>query len=281
VRVIDRIELEMEDMIVCRLSSEKEKSEGKFVSEMIRSKNPYLTKDKYLEMKYLIEREKVYLKLITELNGKVTTYLVSIFSKEEPQIGRALKEALLNYAHAYTDCYDNHNPILTLKTEALEASRCDQQVREELVEVLLTMVPVELYNIQERRKEIRNDTSSSRLEAILTDFSDSLQNTIFLSTIELNHDFILFRSEATWKTTNSILNKEHNSLHDSQVDSKLESKQALGHSRPSLSPPETPLAGRNVRLVVVLTSNYHLHLEHEDKIATLRLGEIKLSRRGR
>ena len=32
---------------------------------------------------------------------------------------------------------------------------------------------------------------------------------------------------------------------------------------------------------MVLTSNYHLHLEHEDKVATLRLGDIKLSKRGR
>ena len=36
-----------------------------------------------------------------------------------------------------------------------------------------------------------------------------------------------------------------------------------------------------MRVVVVLTSNYHLLLEHEDKVATLRLGDIKLSKRGR
>jgi len=91
VRVLERIELEMEDMIICRLHSEKEKVEGKFVSEKIRSRNPYLTKDKYLEMKYLMEREKAYLKLITDFNGKVITYMVTIFSKEEPQIARTLK----------------------------------------------------------------------------------------------------------------------------------------------------------------------------------------------
>jgi len=88
---LERIELEMEDMIICRLHSEKEKVEGKFVSEKIRSRNPYLTKDKYLEMKYLMEREKAYLKLITDFNGKVITYMVTIFSKEEPQIARTLK----------------------------------------------------------------------------------------------------------------------------------------------------------------------------------------------
>lgn len=31
----------------------------------------------------------------------------------------------------------------------------------------------------------------------------------------------------------------------------------------------------------MLTSNYYLHLENEDKIATVRLGEVKLSKRGR
>lgn len=46
----------MEDMILCRLQSERDKMEGKFVSEKIRCKNPYLTKDKYLEMKYMMQR---------------------------------------------------------------------------------------------------------------------------------------------------------------------------------------------------------------------------------
>ena len=89
--VIDRIELEMEDMIVCRLHSEKSRVEGQFVSEKVRSKNPFILKDKYLEMKYLIEREKAYLKLITDFNGKVITYLVSMFSKEELHITRSIK----------------------------------------------------------------------------------------------------------------------------------------------------------------------------------------------
>ena len=48
-------------------------------------------------MKYLMEREKAYLKLITDFNGKVITYMVTIFSKEELQIAKNLKEALHNY----------------------------------------------------------------------------------------------------------------------------------------------------------------------------------------
>ena len=32
---------------------------------------------------------------------------------------------------------------------------------------------------------------------------------------------------------------------------------------------------------MVLTSDYFLHLEHEEKIATVRLGEIKISRKGK
>lgn len=42
----------------------------------------------------------------------------------------------------------------------------------------------------------------------MTDFSTSLQNTIFLSTIEMNNDFIMFRNEALWKTNSSLLQKE-------------------------------------------------------------------------
>ncbi len=36
-----------------------------------------------------------------------------------------------------------------------------------------------------------------------------------------------------------------------------------------------------MKIIVVLTSNYYLHLEYDDKIATLRLGDIKLCKRGR
>ena len=45
--MLDRIELEMEDMIRCRLMNEKEK-EDRFSSQKLRSQNPYLLKDKYL-----------------------------------------------------------------------------------------------------------------------------------------------------------------------------------------------------------------------------------------
>lgn len=38
----------MQDMIKCRLMNEREKAESRFISEKIRSGNPYLTKDRYL-----------------------------------------------------------------------------------------------------------------------------------------------------------------------------------------------------------------------------------------
>jgi hypothetical protein len=54
--MIDQIEHEMEDIIKCRLMNEKEKTDYRFLSEKIRSQNAYLTKDKYLEMRYLMQR---------------------------------------------------------------------------------------------------------------------------------------------------------------------------------------------------------------------------------
>lgn len=60
-------------------------------------------------MKYLIQRESAYLKLITDFNGKIITYMISMFSKEEVQINREIKEALSDYANAYADCYDLKN----------------------------------------------------------------------------------------------------------------------------------------------------------------------------
>ena len=51
--------------------------------------------------------------------------------------------------------YDHHNDILKLKLTSLEESKCDDTLKGELVEVLLTMIPMELYNLAERKHEIR------------------------------------------------------------------------------------------------------------------------------
>jgi hypothetical protein len=95
----------MEDMIKCRLLNERERAEGKFVSERVRSQNPYLSRDKYLEMKYLIQRENAYLKLIAHFNGKITTYMINMFSKEEVQVARLIREAFADYSAAFMNCY--------------------------------------------------------------------------------------------------------------------------------------------------------------------------------
>lgn len=42
-------------------------------------------------MKYLIQRENAYLKLITDFNGKLITYMINMFSKEEVQIVRLIQ----------------------------------------------------------------------------------------------------------------------------------------------------------------------------------------------
>ena len=55
----------------------------------------------------------------------------------------------------------------------------------------------------------------------------------------------------------------------------------MAQSRPSLNVPDLAMKRKDVKLIVVLTSNYYLHLEHEDKVATLKLGDIKLSKKGR
>ena len=96
------------------------------------------------------------------------------------------------------------------------------------------MIPMELYNLAERKHEIRL-AEKNRLEAILSDFSDCLQNTIFLTTIEMNQEFILYRNEATWKTSSSILDKEENSLlYENKSQTKFESKQALASNTHSI-----------------------------------------------
>lgn len=120
------------------------------------------------------------------------TYMVSMFSKEEIQISKSIKEAMLNYTANYMECYDHQNDVLEMKVDALEDSDCERNIRLELTELMLGIVPVELYDIYQRKKEIRAE--GEKLEVILEDFSDCLQNTIFLETIEMNNDFILFRN---------------------------------------------------------------------------------------
>ena len=55
----------------------------------------------------------------------------------------------------------------------------------------------------------------------------------------------------------------------------------MAQSKPVLNVPDLTIKRRNIKLIVVLTSNYYIHLEHEDKIATLKLGDVKLSKKGR
>lgn len=87
-----------------------------------------------------------------------------MFSKEEVQIAKSIKEAMLNYAASYMDCYDHHNQVLNMKVDSLEENECEANVKAELLQSMLTMVPVELYNICERKKEIRQ---GQNLEAVL------------------------------------------------------------------------------------------------------------------
>lgn len=97
----------------------------------------------------------------------------------------------------------------------------------------------------------------------------------------MNNDFILFRNQAIWKTSSSLLDKDESSImSESKSMSNFESKQALASSRPTLEVPDS-VPRKELRVVVVLTSNYYLHLENEEKVATLKLGEVKLSKRGR
>lgn len=141
IQVMDRIELEMEDMIKCRLLNEREKSENKFVSEKVRSSNPYLLKDKYLEMKYLIQREHTYLKLITNFNANLITYITDMFSKEEVQISKFIKEALIDYADAYIACYDGQSEILKMKVSQADELDSEKEVKKELSMKLLSLIP--------------------------------------------------------------------------------------------------------------------------------------------
>ena len=115
-------------------------------------------------MKYLMQREGTYLRLLNEFNGKVITYMVSMFSKEEPQVAATIKDALLDYGTSYMECYDHDNTVLNLKMDALDSHHSPKELKNELAELLLTLIPKELFDLGDRIKE----DSADQLDQVLT-----------------------------------------------------------------------------------------------------------------
>jgi hypothetical protein len=56
--------------------------------------------------------------------------MISMFSKEEVQISKTIKEALIDYAASYMECYDPTNQILNLKIDNLDDSNCEENVKD-------------------------------------------------------------------------------------------------------------------------------------------------------
>nr|BAJ98458.1 predicted protein [Hordeum vulgare subsp. vulgare] len=90
---------------------------------------------------------------------------------------------MLDYSAAYLACYAMHDSILPLKMERA-GDEVERQLKAELADLLLVFIPKELYDMEQSRGKF--DKSPDRLEAILGDFSNCLQNTIFMSTIQMN-----------------------------------------------------------------------------------------------
>lgn len=156
-------------------------------------------------MKYLIQRENAYLKLITDLNGKLITYMINIFSKEQIQMAKGVQDAIIEYANYYMKCYDHNNQIICMKIAIIEEVSPEVELKLQLADVLTSFIPKELYEVNIKNNKFKNNPD--KLEAILGDFSQFLQNTIFLPSIQMNNEFIMFRNEAIWKTKRSILQK--------------------------------------------------------------------------
>lgn len=46
-----------------------------------------------------------------------------------------------------------------------------------------------------------------KLDNILFNFSNYIQNNIFLTTIEMNNDYVIYKNIAVWKTNRSFIEK--------------------------------------------------------------------------
>jgi hypothetical protein len=53
------------------------------------------------------------------------------------------------------DVYTHDHTLLALKVDALEQSNCEREVRTELANHLLTILPRELYNFSERNLQLQ------------------------------------------------------------------------------------------------------------------------------
>jgi hypothetical protein len=69
----------------------------------------------------------------------------------------------------------------------------------------------------------------------------------------MNNEFILFRNEAIWKTSKSFFDKEEHCI-------DYESRQALANSKSVNAHVPEFQTQKEAKIVVVLTSNYYLHL---------------------
>lgn len=92
-----------------------------------------------------------------------------------------------------------------MKIAIIEEVSPEVELKLQLADVLTSFIPKELYEVNIKNNKFKNNPD--KLEAILGDFSQFLQNTIFLPSIQMNNEFIMFRNEAIWKTKRSILQK--------------------------------------------------------------------------
>ena len=90
-----------------------------------------------------------------------------------------------------------------MKIANIEEVNPEVELKLELADLLVTFIPKQLYEVNVQNNKLKNNPD--KLEAILGDFSQFLQNTIFLPSIQMNNEFIMFRNEAIWKTKRSIL----------------------------------------------------------------------------
>lgn len=94
------------------------------------------------------------------------------------------------------------------------------------------------------------------LETILEKFCNHLQNNIFMPTIELNFDYILYKNEAIWKNTSSFIRNEEKVL-------DYESREVFNNSNASYMnnrANDLKMNSEDLKIMVVLTSNFYLHL---------------------
>ncbi len=168
---------------------------------------PDIRCDRYLQRKYLQQRERLFLTQLKGTGQKIIALMHSIFIKEEPIICSVLGKEMSRYNILNKELYGNVR-------EYQQSIGVDmKQVQEELKLVLIDIIP------KDWREEQAED-GGNLVEDIINAFYAYLQNQIYLPTVVIEDQLILLKEKGKWMTNSELPSQKQKGKKTAQVGGK-------------------------------------------------------------